>query len=303
MGRRLLLAATLALLAGCGSSGSTITVPPPCLQPSQTNCTPQTNYMAVAEKDGNSISLFQQLPYSGPPSFKIAAKGAESFALSFTVDTPRTLYVGEYPSTIASFDFPYTTPNGKITSGINDPAALAVTVSGGIEGLYVANRGANDVAFFQLASPSAPAFRIGGLHAPNGLALDSSGNLWVSEGADIVEFKAPLSQNSTPALVITSGLKSPNGIAFGDDGTMYVADAGLNAIAVYPPGAISPSVTVKNGIKAPTTPLIVSDNMLVPSTGNNTVAEYALPLMASSSPIAVNSTGMEAPSALTFVSR
>ena len=304
MERRLVLVATLALLAsGCGSSGSTITVPPPCLLPGQTNCTPQTNYMAVAEKGGNSISLFQQLPYSGPPSFAIAAKGAESFALSFTVDTPRTLYVGEYPSTVASFDFPYASPNKTITSGINDPAALAVAVSGGVEGLYVANRGTNDVAFFQLANASTPAFTIGGLHAPNGLALDSSGNLWVSEAADVVEFKAPLSQNSAPALIITSGLKSPNGIAFGYDGTMYVADAGLSAIAVYPPGATSPSVTVTKGIKAPTTPLIVGGNMLVPSTGNNTVAEYALPLTSSSLPFAANATGMNAPSAITFISR
>jgi hypothetical protein len=257
--------------------------------------------MAVAERGSDDIALYQQLPATAPPTSTIEAPGAESFALGTTAGTSATLYVGEYPNAVATFPSPYRTANGTITAGVNDPASLAVGAVNGSQALFVANRGANDVTVYEIGDLDAPAFTIAGLSAPNGLAFDAHGDLWVSQSTSVVEFVPPFSGGSVPATTIASGLKSPSGIAFDPSGSLYVADEAENAIVVYPSGALTPSVTMTSGISGPINPLIVGTGLFVPNVGGNDIAEYSLPLTSSSEPVATNSTGMNRPSALTFI--
>ena len=86
----------------------------------------------------------------------------------------------------------------------------------------------------------APATTSTGLNTPNGLAFDSSGNLWVVDSSNdrVLEYKAPLSTGEAASLVIgqpgfttndytvtnSTSLNSPNGLAFDSSGNLWVAD-------------------------------------------------------------------------------
>jgi hypothetical protein len=69
-----------------------------------------------------------------------------------------------------------------------------------------------------------------GMEAPRGMALDRSGNLFVSRDDSIFKF-TPDGIRSTFA----SGLKSPFGLAFDKDGNLFAADKGAGAILKFTP--------------------------------------------------------------------
>jgi hypothetical protein len=273
--------------------------------------------MLVAQRGANEIAVYPRVfpKDSLTPASTIPVPGAESFAL--TSDTIagggtigyQVLYVGEYPSTIAVINYPYTQVSSTITAGVSDPAALAATPVNGWVALFVANRGANDIAVYEGSNLDfqTPTMTISGLNTPDGLAFDPGGDLWVAQASSVVEFTPPFASNSTPAVTITAGLKSPSGIAFDRSGSMYVADKGENAIVVYPAGSITPSVTVTNGIHGPGTPLIPGDGsyftnqVFVPNVTGNSVAEFGLPLTSTSQPYVTVAGGMNQPSAVMFL--
>jgi len=302
------------ILAGCGGEANpTPTHPFFC-------CPAPPPNMLVAERGANEIAIYpQKFPSSSlSPTSTIPAPGAESFTLAADIMTyPNggesigipVLYVGEYPSAVAVIDYPYTEVNGTVTAGISDPAALAASTVNGSEALFVADRSANDITIYEGAnlSFSTPTITITGLSAPDGLAFDAQGNLWVAQTSSVVEFTPPFTSSSAPAVTITSGLKSPSGIAFDPNGLMYVADKGNNAIVVYPAGSVTPSLTVTNGISGPNNLLIPGQGsyfpsqLFVPNTTGNSVAEFSLPLTKTSDPFVTDSGGMNEPSAITFL--
>jgi sugar lactone lactonase YvrE len=85
-----------------------------------------------------------------------------------------------------------------------------------------------------------------GLNAPNSLAFDSSGNLWVVDGHRVLEYAAPLATHEAASLVIgqntftnsstatdSTGLNIPNGLAFDSSGNLWVADKVNNRVLEY----------------------------------------------------------------------
>jgi hypothetical protein len=304
MSRHCVIAASLSLLlAGCAGVSSG---PPPICG---FGCPPIPVDIAVAERGTNEIALYPGL-LSGSPTSLIPIPGAESLAVadmfpSSTTESP-VLYVGEYPAKVAILDTPYTQVSSTITAGISDPAALAVSTIDGYEALFVANRGANDVTIYESQNLNflSPTFTIGGLDAPDGLAFDLQGNLWVAEASNVVEFAPPFTASSTPALTISSGLKSPSGITFDQNsGTMYVADKGNNAIVVYAAASVTPSLTLTNGVDGPGNLFIPSqsETLYVPNVAGNSAVEFSLPLTSTSQPFTSTSSGMNEPSAVTFM--
>jgi hypothetical protein len=302
MNAQTILAACIVLtLEGCGGNAT------PAPTPSILFCCPAATaeYTAVAERGANDIALYPGTPVPEDlPGPTVSAPGAESFALGLGSTPP--LYVGEYPSTVSIFDYPYKSAASTITSGISDPASLAVGIVNGSQALFVANRGSNTIAIYEGADPSAPAVTITGLHAPDGLTFDAHGNLWVAEASDVLEFAPPFTAGSTPAVTVTSGLKAPSGIAFDENGVMYVADKGDNAIVVYSESSTQ-YFLVTGAVDGPGNLLITApgtwfpQQLFVPNTSSNSVAQYGLPLVPGSEPQVLTTVQMNEPSAITFL--
>ncbi len=110
-----------------------------------------------------------------------------------------------------------------------------------------------------------------GLNSPGGIAVDSGGNLYVTNdgsvngGADSVTvYAAGANGNAAPSATISggaTGLDVPFGVAIDSGGNLYVAsdgsaDGGADSVTVYPAGSsgnAAPSATISSdaGLEAP----------------------------------------------------
>jgi sugar lactone lactonase YvrE len=146
---------------------------------------------------------------------------------------------------------------------LSTPAGIAVDSSGKI---YVADSGAASVFVYPALGSStgtlneAPTASISGgsteLSSPAGIAVDSSGNIYVADSGAKSVFVypalggsgwvsgSPATYTVAPTASISgssTGLTSPNGIALDSLGKIYAADAGAESVFVYPPLASLPS--------------------------------------------------------------
>jgi len=158
---------------------------------------------------------------------------------------------------------PIATISGSNT-GLSYPQGIAVDSTSG--NIYVADEDATSVYVYPPLGSStgtlneAPTATISGLDtglsSPEGIALDSSGNIYVAdESASSVYVYPPLASstgllNETPTATISgsdTGLISPYGIALDSTtGKIYVADALATSVFVYP--ALGQSVGLPNEV-------------------------------------------------------
>ncbi|HEY1680289.1 MAG TPA: hypothetical protein VGF98_01435 [Candidatus Tumulicola sp.] len=129
-----------------------------------------------------------------------------------------------------------------ISQGIDEPFDLAFDAS---NDLYVLNFG-NDTLTVYAENAGTPKLTIStGLNWPVALALDNSNGLYVLNSFDntITVYN---SKEGNERYAISDGLTYPVAIAIGADQNLYVAN-GAN-VAVYAPGAQSPTRTITTGI-------------------------------------------------------
>ena len=112
-----------------------------------------------------------------------------------------------------------------------------------------------------------------GLSGPEGLAFDTSGNLYVSNynGNTISE----VTPGGTVSTFVSSGLDQPEGLAFDTSGNLYVANDGNDTISkVTPGGAVSTFVNATQGLSGPFgLAFDSSGNLYVVNSGNDTISE------------------------------
>ncbi len=113
---------------------------------------------------------------------------------------------------------------------------------------------ANEIALYQFGAPGSEPALIGELtnFLPQGLALDSSGDLFASSvGGPITEYSAASSYMQSVLTIPDPNY--PEGVAVGPDGTVYVANQGTvtssgsvsgNTITEYKKGATTPFQTL-----------------------------------------------------------
>lgn len=88
-----------------------------------------------------------------------------------------------------------------------------------------------------------------GISAPQGLAVDSAGNLYVANAGNNTVTVYPPSQ-TTPSVTYSSGVSAPYGVVVGTDGTVYIANttgggSGTGSVTEYPAGSTTPNLTIE----------------------------------------------------------
>jgi len=119
----------------------------------------------------------------------------------------------------------------------------------------------------------------GGLSAPQGIAVDGSGNVWLANTASGSNSVTELS--NLGAVVAgspfdpSSSLKSPSGIAVDETGNVWVASNGNNSVVKLTSGGAL-SATYTTSIDAPTGVAVDgSGNLWVVNNGNGSLTEIS----------------------------
>lgn len=217
---------------------------------------------SIATIRGSNTNLFSAQGIALDKNENIWISGYDSLTQLGTITS--------YPAGSNGNVTPTVTISGSST-GLNLAYALGLDNAGN---LYVANYTgslgeAGSVAIFAPASdgdvaPTAVIVSDAALNGPTGIALDSSGNVYVANSAggpnqlgSVTVYPSGSDANVAPAVIISgpdTGLDTPNGIAVGASGKIYVSNLGNNSITVYSPGS--------NGDQPPTATIIGSNTML-----------------------------------------
>jgi len=122
-----------------------------------------------------------------------------------------------------------------------------------------------------IALDSATPVKVGTGLAPQGIAADPSGDIYIADktSGNLLRYASPTA--TTPTTLIT-GLLSPNQVSLDGEGNIYVADTGNNRIAIY--NVVSATVSYLTGYLAPQGVIVDgSGNIYIADTGNNRVLQ------------------------------
>lgn len=187
-------------------------------------------------------------------------------------------------------------PLADITDNVDDPQSVCIDKR---QTVYVLN-GDGWVSEYALGSTNAKLVITNGIIQPGFCAIDSAGNLWVTNvgGANVTEY---LPGASVPNKVITNGVTYPVGIAFDHRGNMYVANnySANNAnVVVFRSGGKTPSRTISNGVQWPVGINVdAGGTLFVTNLIPGNIAEYHY---GSSKPFHEITQEMNGPAAVTF---
>jgi hypothetical protein len=248
-----------------------------------------THALALVEASSGNFSVTPLAPANAPLAMTATATqpGGAPFSVHFSLKLVSILYeISCWNTTVAAFAPWSTSPILTITSanGIAANSAMALDASGN---LYVANDlGSPGGAVLEFAPGSTTASHtIDSLDSPSFLAVDASGNVFVSEASDVKEFTP--GGGSTPSRTLGSGagLDGPAGLAVDTGGNLYVANAqGTTGVSVFPAGTSTHATFSMNAGMNQSKWLAFdrSGHLYVANYAGHNVTEYAAPFSASS---------------------
>ncbi len=192
-------------------------------------------------------------------------------------------------------------------SGPNSPCSQPNAVCSGStriglrQILAVANSNANDVTLY-VNGANLPLTTVqSAISAPQALAFDSTGNLFVANlPGNVTVYAPPYGSVST---TIANGVNHPQALALDSRGNLFVANgSGSNTVTAYsPPYGGSPMATISSGVGDPVSVAVnQSSDLFVVNQASNTVTIYQPPYI---SPPTVISKGLNAPNSLALDQR
>lgn len=112
-----------------------------------------------------------------------------------------------------------------------------------------------------------------GLNAPNGVAVDGQGNVYIADtGNNAVREWLPATQQVNA--LVTSGLKGPVSVAVDASGDVYIADGGNRAIEEWTP-ANQQFTTLATGLGDPEGVAFSATTLYFTDTGNNVIDAWS----------------------------
>ena len=266
---------------------------------------PGSPTFTMQSNDPSDVSI---APVAGSPNtFKVTPLHLTSATIQLTVQatplggagaaiyghfplqiTPLLYVANSATNTISEYASWSTSPILTIpaTAGLANPFTMKVDPSGN---LYVANLVGGPMGSIKVFPPGATVASrtISGLSGPDvGLAIDASGDIFVSEavgGIDVKEFTP--AGGSTPSRTLSSstsptGINTPAGLALDAAGNLYVANNGGSiGVSVFAPGtSTTPLFTFNAGTSKPYYDTFdAAGNLYVSNYGGDNVTEYSPP--------------------------
>ena len=132
-------------------------------------------------------------------------------------------------------------PKGWIIAGVVAAVVVVLVAAGVAAYLFV----------FHKSSPQQITLPFTGLNIPDGVAVDSAGNLYVTDGENnrVVKLAAG---SPTQAVLPFTGLNYPDGVAVDSASTLYVTDGGNNRVLKLAAGSPAQTVLPFTGLNRPT---------------------------------------------------
>ena len=159
----------------------------------------------------------------------------------------------------------------KLTLSFLVAAGLALSaVSGRADNFFVSNFGINTITKYD-ANGVGTLFTGEFINGPNGLALDSSGNLYVSTNSNVIRKFSPAGIDL--GVFASTGLNFVMGMAFDSNGNLYAANFGGNTIEKFSP--IGVDLGVFAIVIRPTGVAFDSSGNLYVANSGNTIARFS----------------------------
>ena len=136
-----------------------------------------------------------------------------------------------------------------------------------------------------------------GLKNPDALAVDSVGNLYVTDWGNGRVVKLAVASGQQTDVPFLTGLGQPDGLALDSSGTIYVAEWANNRVIKLPPGATAPATIPISGLNYPGGIAVdIPGNLYITDTWNSRVVMVA-PGSTQSTELPL--TGLDRPTAVT----
>jgi streptogramin lyase len=190
-------------------------------------------------------------------------------------------------SEFSSTGTPISGSSGYTGGGLSAPSGVAIDASGNVwaadNGVSGGTEGGNSLSEFSLAGmpiSGSTGYTGGGLVNPFTLAIDPSGNIWVTDSdpaTAISEFNSSGVAISGSSGFTGGGLNAPVGIAFDGAGNVFLSNYGGNNISKFDSAGapISNTNGWQGGLSGPAEIAIDgAGNAWVTSSGNNTIVEF-----------------------------
>ena len=175
------------------------------------------------------------------------------------------------------------------TFDTNTNATRTGTITIGNQTLTVTQAGSNYVA----AAPYPITVDMNGVQSPNGMAMDSAGNIYWAAGSS-GQVQEWIATNDTIITLVSSGLVEPVSVAVDSADNVYIADAGASKIMKWTAADGNLTTLVGSGLHIPyAVALDTTGNVYIADTYNNAIKEW---LAASSNVVTLVSTGLNRPS-------
>ena len=192
---------------------------------------------------GNTVSEFA----AGSTTPSVTYSGV-SDPVALVVDSAGNLYVASYgESTITEFAAGSTTASATYSDGVFNPTDMAFDPFD--DALYATNQGDNSVSEFPLVELPVNTYS-GNLSDPQGLAFDSSGNLYVSN-VDTGTVSVFAAGSNTPTATLTAVGGEPYDLAVDSSGNLYVASFDQSTVSEFTPGSTTASIIYSAGVSSP----------------------------------------------------
>jgi len=235
----------------------------------------------VSDNNDNLVDIFDARGQNQQPIGQITSGISGPYGAA--TDESGNLYVANSNNTLTVYPPGSTSPSVTYTQGLSLPIGVVVHGDGRV---YVGNLdGLNVVEYPKGSTTPDRTISFSSLegNSPFGLALDSSGNLFVAAlGFPNAQAYEVPRKSSTPQDLGINTIVVMHGIAIDRAGNVLIANQGGASVEIFPPGSTSPSMTITDGLEQPLlialnnkqSRLYVGDAGI---TGNGTVRVYSYP--------------------------